>query len=190
MIPDSVSTDFLRNLAPLKQLSQNSCLKELEFGDLGEFEGLFDHYMLNCLAIDAAKSGNPNSVQILITVAGLTGGLLSHMETTRQQIIDDASLPGAQAILDNLSPGAAQAVRDAALHHVDNAIDALRLVSQKLEAVKAEWVHNFLIAQYAETGRTPQPSTEDNSFISDRFLASVGINRADFNACMDRPGNR
>jgi hypothetical protein len=187
--PNSVSTDFLRSLAPLKQLSKSSCLNELEFGDLDDFEGLFDFYMFACMAIDGAKSGSPSTVQLLIAIAGLTSGLLSHMEHCRQEIVDDASKPSAQALLDRLSPEGAQAVRAMALLQADGAIHTLRLVSQKLEALKADWVGSCMVAQHAETGRIPELSTNDTSLVSDRFLASIGVSRADFNACMDRPGD-
>ena len=186
MIPDSVSTDFLRGLAPLKQLAKTSCLNELEFGSFDKFEGLFDFYMLNCMAIDGTKGDSPTPVQILVAATGLASGLLSHMESRRQEIVDDASKPSAQALLDNLSPEGAQAVRAMALVQVDSAIHTLRLVSQKLEALKADWVGSCMVAQHAETGRIPEPSTDDASFVSDRFLASIGVSRADFNACMNR----
>jgi hypothetical protein len=187
VIPDSVSTDFLRGLAPLKQLAKTSCLNELEFGSFDKFEGLFDFYMLNCMAIDGTKGDSPTPVQILVAATGLATGLLSHMESCRQEIVDDASKPSAQALLDNLSPEGAQAVRAMALVQVDSAIHTLRLVSQKLEALKTEWIGNCLVAQHAETGRIPSQSVSEESFISTRFLASIGINRADFEACMDRP---
>ena len=190
VIPDSVSADFLRGLAPLKQLAQNSCLKELEFGDLDQSEGLFDFYMLTCMAIDGAKGSSPGPVQLLVALAGLTTGLLSHMEHCRQQIADDASIPEAQAILDRFPPGYADSVRAVALLQVDGAVHTLRLVSQKLEALKDQWVSSCLVAHHAKTGQIPEPSTDDKAFVSDRFLASIGVSRADFIACMDRPVDR
>jgi hypothetical protein len=190
VIPDSVSADLLRSFAPLKKLSQGSCLNQLEFGDPDKFEGIFDFYVLVCMAIDGAKSNSPSPVQLIIAAAGLASGLLSHMEACRRQIIDDASQPGAQAILDRLSPEASQSVRALALRQVDSTVHVLRIASQELESLKTEWISAFLLAMHAETGQIPEPSTNSATFISDRFLASIGVDRAEFNACMDRPVDR
>ena len=185
-IPDSISADLLRKLVGVGDLARNAKIDTVEYGDLNKFEGLYDFYMLICLAIDGPKKGKPNPIQIMIAACGLVSGLTRHMESCLEQIAADNCDPSAQAILDGLPRERAEQIRKGVQAKGAQDLRVMRQAARLLEKMKQQMIVELCLVHHGLDGQR-RPAGHANEFTSDRFLTSIGVTREEFDACVERP---